>query len=388
MKSGFLLFLCLVAVACAAAPAAFAQAGKPAGRTPPSFKPKFAVRPLKDAAARMAEIRTESSTSTTIPLWNYRVVSPIDGHTYSGMMVGRSPFFHGARTTTVTSYVVPVRLTFSDSGFVFDPTAPDGCINNDTVESLTANSPIFLNASFTMNGVNVGTTQYIDAFQRANFWTDLSATGNRYHALLSLTTLSVVSVTVPVANGVTEFGFCGYYGNMDINWWDNYVQTTLIPSLAGKGVNATNLPIFLFDSVVMYENGDPNQCCVLGYHSAYSSPVQTYSVIDFDTSATWSLDISVASHEVGEWMNDPLGTNPTPLWGNIGQVSGCQSNLEVGDPLSGTYFTPVTMPNGFTYNPQELAFFSWFYRQSPSIGSGGLFSNNDTFTTDAGPVCR
>ena len=31
-----------------------------------------------------------------------------------------------------------------------------------------------------------------------------------------------------------------------------------------------------------------------------------------------------------------IATNPTPKWGHIGQVSGCQSNLEVGDPLSGT----------------------------------------------------
>ena len=81
-------------------------------------------------------------------------------------------------------------------------------------------------------------------------------------------------------------------------------------------------------------------------------------------------------------MDDPLGTNPTPAWGNIGQVQGCQNNLEVGDPLSGTFFPPVTM-NNFTYNPQELAFYSWFYRQTPSIGSGGVYSNNGTFT--AGP---
>jgi hypothetical protein len=93
------------------------------------------------------------------------------------------------------------------------------------------------------------------------------------------------------------------------------------------------------------------------------------------------------AHEVGEWQDDPFGNNPTPLWGHTGQVSGCQGNLEVGDPLTGTNVAPVTMPNGFTYHLQELAFFSWFYG-APSIGVNGWFSNNGTFTTDAGPVCR
>jgi hypothetical protein len=48
--------------------------------------------------------------------------------------------------------------------------------------------------------------------------------------------------------------------------------------------------------------------------------------------------------------------------------------------------TPVKMSNGFTYSLQELAFFSWFYG-APSVGVNGWYSNNGTFTTDAGPNC-
>ena len=117
--------------------------------------------------------------------------------------------------------------------------------------------------------------------------------------------------------------------------------------------------------------------------------MQTYGVIDFDSTRafTGTEDISVASHEIDEWINDPLGNNATPAWGHIGQVSGCQNNFEVGDPLSGTLFPSVTL-NSFTYHPQELAFFSWFYG-APSIGTGSSeFSNNDTFGSDAGPVCE
>ena len=62
-------------------------------------------------------------------------------------------------------------------------------------------------------------------------------------------------------------------------------------------------------------------------------------------------------------------------------MTGCQSNLEVGDPLSGTTFTDTV--GGFTYHPQELAFFSWFYHQSPSLGVHGWYSDQGKFTTYA-----
>jgi len=60
-----------------------------------------------------------------------------------------------------------------------------------------------------------------------------------------------------------------------------------------------------------------------------------------------------------------------------------QANLEVSDPLTGANLAPITMPNGFTYHSQELAFFSWFFG-APSIAVNGWCSNNNTFTTDAG----
>ena len=82
---------------------------------------------------------------------------------------------------------------------------------------------------------------------------------------------------------------------------------------------------------------------------------------------------------------DPLVNNATPSWGHIGQVGGCQNNLEVGDPLSGTQFPTVFM-NGFFYNMQELAFFDWFF-DTPSLGAGGVYSNNGSFTTPAVEPC-
>jgi hypothetical protein len=87
-------------------------------------------------------------------------------------------------------------------------------------------------------------------------------------------------------------------------------------------------------------------------------------------------------------MNDTNTANPVPPWGHIGQQPGCQNNLEVGDPLSGTLAPPIFNPaNGFTYHMQELAFFSWFYG-APSVGVNEWFSDNGTFLQDAGPVCQ
>ena len=83
-------------------------------------------------------------------------------------------------------------------------------------------------------------------------------------------------------------------------------------------------------------------------------------------------------------MDDPLGTNATPAWGNVGQVSGCQGNLENGDPLSGKMM-PAYMLGGKAFHIQELAFFSWYFNKkgTASLGAGGKFSSNATF---AGPA--
>ena len=101
------------------------------------------------------------------------------------------------------------------------------------------------------------------------------------------------------------------------------------------------------------------------------------------------LSIKACLDAVGARISDVdhvYDVNPTPAWGHTGQVSGCQNNLEVGDPLTGTTISPIVGGNGFTYHLQELAFYSWFYG-APSVGIHGWFSDNATFMTDAGPPC-
>ena len=335
-----------------------------------------------------------AAAATTVPMGLYAVTSSRDDNRYSGVIVGRSPFFHGSRTISVPTFIVPVKVHMP-GGAVFDPGVADSsCLGGKVPTTVTQNSPLFQSVAFTMNGVSIGTTQYADAFLRAEFWKNVSVTGNRFHMTLSpITTLAEQTFDVPTGEGASfNDEECDNLGIIDYNTWDSYVQGTLIPFVAAHGGGTTSFPLFVLYNVVMadpYVSGTSDNCCILGYHNSFASPVQTYGVADFDSNGGFSgvADVSGMSHEVNEWVNDPLGNNPTPAWGHIGQVSGCQGNFEVGDPLSGTLFPSVTL-SSFTYHLQELAFFSWFYG-SPSIGTGTTeFSDNDTFTSDAGSVCE
>jgi hypothetical protein len=375
--------------------------------------------------AQMQAVKAQSASATTIPLWNYSVVAGQDSNTYTGIIVGRSPYYHGLRSTTIQAYLIPVVFTFPD-GSVFDPTATDACItqdgyyngvSNDSVMDLLQNSPIFQTADYTLtdangnNPVDVGTTQYADATQRANYWNFVAPAGNNvvlpYHTLVALNTLPAVNVTLPnVQPGQSGYAFTqvsgscsGYeYGVIDYNWWDNYVTTTLIPSLSGQGVGPTTLPIFVFDSVVMYLNGNYNSgIYALGDHGGYlnnSNVLQTYIVTGFDSTGDFGRpDISILGDELAKWINDPAVTNSTPAWeSSVGAMANqCENILELGDPVTGLNYN-VSMPpwpaepNGFPYYAMEIAYFWWFY-DLPSQGAGGWYSDQGTLTSDAGAVC-
>ena len=311
-------------------------------------------------------------------------------NTYTDVMVGKNP---SKRTrnglATIKTLLVPLIINFSN-GDTWDPTTTDSCDAGGSALARTQNSPIFVSQPWTWGGTPIGTGQVTDAFQRAEFWTYAQPTGvdPTYGVQLALTTVRTVTINVPTADAAAATGVpCGngLLGLVEINWLDSYLRTTVIPSLASQGLTARTLPIFLLHNVAEYI-GTTSQCCVLGYHSAYAPSagvIQTYGLSMYDNSSlfTGSGDVSALSHEVGEWQNDPYGTNSTLPWGHVGQVTACQGNLEVGDPLSGTTFAdPV---GGFTYHPQELAFYSWFYHQSPSLGVNGWYSDRGTFTTSA-----
>jgi len=343
----------------------------------------FAVKPHPNPPDT-AQILRDAAAGTGLPMWGYSVTSSRDGNSYSGVMVGASPYTSNT-TTSVKVQIVPI--IFKIGPIVFDPTKPDNtCAGGRVPLTLFKQSPLFNPADFVLNGVDVGTGQYVDDFQRANFWDPIQANGGNYHTTLNPVEVLKPIEVVPGGHGSFIARGCEILGGVEVNWWDNYLTGTLLPELAKSGVGPSTFPIFLMYNVAMYI-GNPYNCCYDGYHGSYGSPVQTYSPMEYDTSGLQFPDTYVAAHEIGEWMNDPLITNPVPAWGHVGQQAGCQNNLEVGDPLFSTNPLSKTMPNGYTYHMQELAYFSWFYG-APSIGAGGLFSDNGTFTTDAGSVCQ
>jgi hypothetical protein len=331
---------------------------------------------------------TTKAAAPSIKLFHKTVT---DGaRTFPYTMVGKSPFNAQADpVTTVSTAIVPIKIVLSN-GHTYDPTVADSCAPSSSITRTLA-SPLFATKKYTWGGTVVGTGQFVSIFRRAEFWPQTKPTGVNpgYQVTLAPTTLSAITVNVPAGIGAEGTLSCGTFAGIEINWWDNYVRNTLMPQLATQGVGSDDFVLFELSNVVEYITTTAN-CCVLGYHNAFTNPadggVTTYGTAMFDNShgAFDGADISVLTHEIAEWMDDPLVdgvNNNTKPWGHIGQVLGCQDNLEVGDPLSGTLQT-VSL-GGVTWHPQELAFFSWFYHQNPSHGVNHWFSSHGTFLADA-----
>src|SRR5207245_906611 len=88
----------------------------------------YTVKPLQGMTH--AQVRAAVAAATTIPMWDYSVVAPVDGLTYGGSMVGRSPFFGGMRSTSIQVYLIPVKITLplntnASTKITFDPTVAD-----------------------------------------------------------------------------------------------------------------------------------------------------------------------------------------------------------------------------------------------------------------------
>ncbi len=400
----FVLAFAASAVGLLSAVSASAQSvnGGQAPRIP--YPAKYAVKPFPgghDAAVRQLAV---PAAVATIPLANYGFTATKDNKAYNAVIVGQSPTAAAPTKTTVNVMIVPVVVRIGSH--TYNPNVGNTCGGMRGLSDVVAlkQSPLFRTMPYDgaaavghaarINGVNMGVGTYADQLRRAEFRSLLGGKIGLYHTAFNMTSGPMQYIPANITNGhstvvadQTSTNSCALLGGLEINWFDNYIQTTLLPA-----VNAApdTFVIFLMRDVVMYDTTLSN-CCILGYHGTLPN-FQTYSPIDFDTTGLFGsgvADASVASHEIGEWLDDPLGTNPTPLWGNIGQVSGCQNNWETGDPLSGTMFPTISATNGVDYHMQDLAFWGWFYdaHLGPQPGAGGKFSMGGAF---AGPskVCN
>jgi hypothetical protein len=243
--------------------------------------------------------------------------------------------------------------------------------NGKTAIQNTIASPIFQKMDWKAgDGVtDLGTTQYEDAFQRGNFWGQVSSAPG-YHVLLGTPRVaSVQTLVVPATYGRVANEFGVKVGLADINWFDKQIQTMMTRATI---IQPNTLPIFVtYDAYLTQAGG----CCIGGYHGSFGSAAAPQSYAHFTyigTPGAFSQDVGALSHEIGEWVDDPLvvNTNGNPVACGI---------LEVGDPEE--VFTnygdfPYTF-NGFTYNLQDLTYLEYFGApRSTSVGGEMTFHNN------------
>jgi hypothetical protein len=297
---------------------------------------------------------------SALPTWNGSFT--YGGHNYSYNMVGKTPSSNSS--TTVPTYIIPIKIVITSrrTQYTYDP--QHVLSNGKTVVQNTTSSPVFQNLTYVQGGVNVGTTQYIDAYQRANFWGTVQSASN-YHLLLGGPTVLAEQTLSPPSNYGklgSPFGFQA--GLVDINWFD-----AQLPAIMSRlGISSSSFPIFLTYDVYLTQR---NQCCIGGYHSSEGnlSNLQSYAHTTYvDHPGDFAQDVSALSHEVGEWADDPLVVNYN------GNNTPC-GILENGDPLEGNsnYGGYHYVLNGFTYNLQDLVTLPYF-------GAPANTSVNDWFT--------
>jgi hypothetical protein len=321
----------------------------------------------------------KSSPSIPMTTYSFGATKGSSKKPYTGTLAGTSPFASTLSGSTIPVVVVPVVVNIN--GTVFDPTAPNDCGAEGGVDAITRimQSPIVEPSPLLFNGVDVGDVQYVDGFMRSQFWQTIN--GNPAY-----TNEFSFSVAPPVAinagtNGITYQTGCQQLGIVNQSFVHNQILS-LLQSLTG--VSPSEIVLFVTNNVAISTANPPAAPgTALGYHAVTGSAPQVYAVADYNTTGLLKArNTTVVSHELAEIMTDPLGTNATPAWGSIGEVpaGSCQSNLEVADPLVGTQV--AIFQNGYTYNLVELAYFSWFFnaQTTPSLGAGGAFSSNGTFT--------
>jgi hypothetical protein len=280
----------------------------------------------------------------TIPYWSSTFA--FGGTTYSYKMVGSNPM-SSSETTTVPVSIIPVQLDFSN-GISLNPTAAAATVGD---------TPLFATGTYAS-----GRTQYGDAFMRAQFW-KYTANSN-YHVLLGTPVLEpTVRIAVPESDGFTSTTAGFTTGYVTYGW---FVQTVEPQLIAQMGIDPRSLTIVATYNTKVLEPG--GACCYAGYHSAFALTTSYGPSIATTAWASVVVNgVETLSHEIGEWLDDPFYTNTVPSW--INPINGaCNGNLlEVGDPVTNYVFSVNNR------ELQDLAFYSWFSRDQPSLGFNGVY---------------
>jgi hypothetical protein len=346
----------------------------------------------------------------TIPHFTFSYTDPTNGTTYPITMVGADPR-SGNTATTVKTVIVPLKLNFvaagQDTSAIdalyypgFHATPLTKSFDGGTRVADVLDSPIFKSFTYPADmGADSG--QYGDAFLRAQF----GKIGTGYHVRLeNAKTFPTQVIDVPASKGVAynraaaqSAGKEATAGIADDKWFSSKLQN-LRNALQ---IDATTVPIFLTDNVMLY-SGTYDNCCTIGYHGAGmpighgsgsangkgTNPVQTFIYAAWSKPGTYSgfysdysgtrsyptptrgiADIHALSHEVAEWLDDPFVNNAVQPWLTpTAPQYGCTPVLETGDPVVGVWFPLAgnTTADGYDYygeyHPEDEVFAQWFGR--------------------------
>jgi len=295
------------------------------------------------------------------------------GKTYPFTMVGAKP--QSNATTQIPVQIIPISLFFEE--FADENGAPI-VLDPGAIVPRVQTSPNFHDAQY-----GTGTTQFGDAVQRAEF---NAVAAKDWHTLLgSPQMMKPLRIAVPRGDAkVYRNPSTGVlYAIVDTDFFLSQLNTMI--QMAGLSPDA--LAIALTSNVFLAPQKDIKKCCVLGFHTSFD--VGEMAQVKFVQTFIWAswveqgilgpglADVTPMSHEISEWMNNPFGGNSVPAW-QVPNSTGCQSNLETGDPLA-------LMPNagypvlidGFTYHPQNQVLMQWFQREATSDAFEGAFSFPD-----------
>ncbi len=343
--------------------AVIAQGGAGAAAPNITVHPNFAVL---HTAARSAKAQPNSLP----PNWEFHY--KYLGTKYQDQFIGTNP--KSGPATTVPVDIIPVKLTSGST--VEDPTAG----GSSSAVNKTLASPIFNSSiDYVQGGTNVGTTQYIDAFQRLDLWNKVK-TNTNYHVLFGTPTVKPeVSFTVPAADGgvYTAFGIPVIVAN--INWFDPLIESVI----TADGIPATALPIFAVVDSYLSDNSNSSGCCIGGYHN-YNGTQAYAEYTYFTVSGAFSQDVSALSHELGEYVDDPE-TNNTDVPAACGTHGNDQLIYEVGDPLEveANYGDYAYTVGGVTWHLQDLVTPAYFGEKPSKVGNG-----SETFQGQSLSVCQ
>ncbi|MGA2191167.1 MAG: hypothetical protein ABSH33_21840 [Steroidobacteraceae bacterium] len=270
---------------------------------------------------RFKQINADSTPlSSTLPTWTYGWSFSVTGDSYSATVIGSDPTTD--TTAKIPVYLIPVRIRVGvNGGTTFSPDTLQS--NGKSAVANTKDSPLLKHLTFDEAGTDLGNTQYIDAYQRANFWSSAS-TNTRWHTLLGPpTVLPIQEIKAPLKYGIVGVEFGVTVALADIDFIDTQLQAILVNF---PEITPSSLVIFeMYDTYLTSEEPRYGGCCIGGYHSALSSGQVYMAFSNVGTTGVFSQDVDALSHELAESVMDPFVDNNSPC-----------GLLEVAGPLEDT----------------------------------------------------